>query len=310
MNTAMWVTDRAGRFAFGIVAAFLLFISSSAFGQVASTADSIIFATTIAKAKDAGIDKLPIGERVAQMGEIFLDAPYVAHTLDSDATNEHVVIDLRGFDCVTFYENALALARILKEYPKPVIENLRDELKFLRYRNGKLDGFHSRLNYTIDYFYNAGLKKVLRDMTYTIGGKNVKYDNRTINFMTTHRALYSQLANNDAEFSAMQKVEKEMRSQKNFYYISKSDVSDIESKIETGDILGIRTDIDGLDCSHTGIAIRMPDGRIHFLHASSVMGKVIVSQEPLSDYLGHNPHQTGIMIERPLETAPYKPSQN
>jgi hypothetical protein len=292
--------DKGGRFAFGIAATLLLFISSSAYCQV-SHADDSIFAAKIKQAKVAGIDKLPIGDRVAAMGKLFLGTPYVSHTLDSDATKEQLVVNLRGLDCVTFYENMLALARIIKEYPNPTIEMLKVELEYLRYRDGQIDGFHSRLNYTIDYFYNNDLKKVLRDVTYADGGKFVKYDDREINFMTAHRSLYKQLVASDAEYNAMLHNEKAIHARKDFYYIPKSDVVAVESKIETGDILGITTNLAGLDCSHTGIAIRMSDGRIHFMHASSLMGKVIISEESLAEYLTHSNHQTGVIVSRPIE---------
>ncbi len=295
-----WITNRRSRIAFSIAAVVLLFISSSAYGQIPYIDDSI-FVAKIKQAKAERIDTLHIGERIAAMGKLFIGTPYVAGTLDVDPTNEQLVIDLRGFDCVTFYENALAFSRILKEYPNPTIENLRDELRYLRYRDGKIDGFHSRLNYTTDYFYNNDRKRVLRDATHDVGKQFVKQDDREINFMTTHRSLYKQLAASEEEYNAMLQIEKDIHARKDFYYIPKADIAEVESKIETGDILGITTNIAGLDCSHTGIAIRMHDGRIHFMHASSLMGKVIISEGPLAEYITHSNHQTGIIIVRPID---------
>jgi hypothetical protein len=303
VDSEKWITRRGLCFAFSIAVALSFLFSSSASSQVSHIDDSI-FSVKIKEAKAARIDKLPIGERVAAMGKLFLGTPYVAHTLDSDATNEQVVVNLRGFDCVTFYENMLAFARILKKYPNPTMANLSNELRYLRYRDGNIAGFHSRLNYTIDYFYNNEKKLafVREDVTRKIGGQYLQFDGREINFMTTHRSLYKQLAVSDSEYHAMLRIEKDIHARKDFYYIPKSDVSAVESKIETGDILGITTNISGLDCSHTGIAIRMPDGRIHFMHASSIMSKVIISSDPLADYLIHSAHQTGIIIARPRET--------
>jgi Protein of unknown function (DUF1460) len=292
-----WITGRSIRFAFGIAAAFLLFISSSAYCQVSHVDDSI-FAAKIKQAKAEKIDTLPIGERIAAMGNLFLGTPYVAHTLDADPSKEQLVIDLRGFDCVTFYENTLAFARILK-FSHPTMQDLKDMITYIRYCDGKMDGFHSRLNYTIDYFYNNEQKRVISNITRDVGGQFVKYDDREIHFMTTHRSLYKQLAASDSEYAAMLGIEGQIHARKDFYYIPKSDVSKIESNILTGDILGITTNIPDLDCSHTGIAIKMGDGRIHFMHASSLTGKVIISDEPLAEYLTHSSHQTGIIIARP-----------
>lgn len=182
VDSGQWMVDSRKRILRNALFLLLFILSFGSFTVHAQThADDSIFALRIKQAKAEKIDTLPIGERIAAMGKLFLGTPYVAHTLDSDATKEHLVIDLRGFDCVTFYENMLAFARILKEYPNPTIKNLRNELTFLRYRNGDIDGFHSRLNYTIDYFYDNEKKfAVLRDVTRKIGGPYLKLDDREI----------------------------------------------------------------------------------------------------------------------------------
>jgi hypothetical protein len=270
--------------------------------QVSTSADDSIFSARIHTAKALRYDTLPIGERIVAMGKLFLGTPYVAGTLDVDSAHENLIMNLHGFDCVTFYENMLALGRIIGKYPTPTRHDFENELTFLRYRNGKRDGFHSRLHYSIDYFYNNQQKGVLKIMTKEVGGRYAKYDDRAINFMTTHRTSYKQLAQNDTEYAAMLEIETDIHARRAFYYIPKEHVADVEKNIETGDILGITTNVPGLDCSHTGIAVRMPeDGRIHFMHASSLMGQVIISPEPLAEYLTHSSHQTGIIINRPLE---------
>ena len=269
----------------------------------AVSGDDSIFAARMAEAHAKHLESLPIGERIVAMGRLFLGTPYVAGTLDTSSQGEHLIVNLRGFDCVTFYENMLALARVIREYRAPTVKDFENELTFLRYRNGKMDGYHSRLNYSIDYFYNNQQKGVLRIVSREVGGPYAKYDDRAINFMTTHRSLYKQLVNDPAEYAAMLEIESDIHARKAFYYIPKADIAKVESKIETGDILGITTNIPGLDCSHTGIAVRLADGRIHFMHASSLKGQVIISEEPLAEYLTHSSHQTGIIVNRPLEVS-------
>jgi len=251
---------------------------------------------------------------VADIGKLFLGTPYVAGALDRDSTKEQLVIDLHEFDCVTFYENSLALWIDAQgngfdgstfHAPSADKNGFNGILHQLRYRGGIMNRYHSRLHYTTDYFFdNEDTHRphgntFLKEETRAIGGAFVKQDHRMINFMSQHRSSYKQIAHNDAEFNAIVKVENRMHARNNFWYIPKGDVEKIESKIQSGDILGITTNIDGLDCSHTGIAIKMPDGRIHFLHASSLAGKVIISEEPLAEYLTHSSHQTGIIVARP-----------
>jgi hypothetical protein len=72
-----------------------------------------------------------------------------------------------------------------------------------------------------------------------------------------------------------------------------------ENLIKNGDIIALTTAIPGLDITHTGIAIREKDGRIHLLHASS-SGMVEISELPLADYLKKIKKNTGIMVARPL----------
>jgi cell wall-associated NlpC family hydrolase len=119
-----WRTESEKHILKNVLFAVLSIASLWSFDSRAQTlSDDSIFAAKIKQAKAARIDTLPIGERVAAMGKLFLGTPYVAHTLDSDATKEKLVVDLRGFDCVTFYENMLAFARIIKKYPNPTMEN-------------------------------------------------------------------------------------------------------------------------------------------------------------------------------------------
>lgn len=262
--------------------------------------DDSIFRERIRAAKAGGFEKLPIGERIAAVGKLFLGTPYVGGTLDQDASKESLVINLRGLDCVTFYENALVIARILGLHSNPTLFDYREELKRLRYRGGALNGYASRLHYTIDYFRDGEKKRVWEIKTKDIGAAKATIDERKINFMSAHRALYKPLAS-DSMFEQIQKWEFDINRWGGFEYIPKADVSSIESKIQTGDIIGVTTSIDGLDCSHTGIAVRSEDGKLHFMHASSAKKEVIISAGTLSEYMAPSAKQTGIIIARPLE---------
>jgi hypothetical protein len=77
-------------------------------------------------------------------------------------------------------------------------------------------------------------------------------------------------------------------------------VKEIGSKIRSGDILGITTSLDGMDCSHTGIAI-WKDGELRLLHAPVPGAKVQITSMPLWEYLAKNHKQTGIIVMRALE---------
>ena len=80
-------------------------------------------------------------------------------------------------------------------------------------------------------------------------------------------------------------------------YLPKSclNVSPEELDIRNGDIIAITTNIKGLDVVHTGFACWM-DGKLHLLHASSVMKKVILDPQSLFDYSKNKKAHTGVRV--------------
>jgi hypothetical protein len=86
-------------------------------------------------------------------------------------------------------------------------------------------------------------------------------------------------------------------------YLPQDQIEANEHLIQSGDIIALTTSINGLDITHTGIASREKDGRIHLLHASS-SGEVKLSGEPLVDYLKRVKKNTGIMVARVAPLTP------
>ncbi len=72
-------------------------------------------------------------------------------SLEKDG-DEQLVINLTGLDCTTFLENSLALARCIKKGTTS-FEDYLEELQFIRYRDGVIDGYTSRLHYFSDWIY-------------------------------------------------------------------------------------------------------------------------------------------------------------
>ena len=116
--------------------------------------------------------------------------------------------------------------------------------------------------------------------------------------MSTHVDSYRQLKENQKYVKEILKTELQISTRK-YFYIPQEEIASVEEKIESGDIIGITTNVEGLDIAHTGIAIRMDDGRIHFIHAPIVGKKVQITEKPLADYIKGNKKQTGIMVLRP-----------
>jgi len=244
-------------------------------------------------AEKESLHKRPIGEVMVAVGVSFLGTPYVANTLEEP--DEHLVVNLRGLDCVTFVENVLTLSRCIKS-GKTSFDDYKEQLQFIRYRDGKINGYPSRLHYFSDWIDDNERKNLVRNVSREIG---LTY-RRQIHFMSSHPTSYKQLSNE----SYLEKV-KETEStlnEREHYHIPKNRLSDVESLIEPGDIIAITTSIEGLDVAHTGMAIRS-NGVLKYLHAPLSKGKVQISEQSLVKYLAGNEKQTGVMVARPLEPA-------
>ncbi len=241
------------------------------------------------------LQKLPISEVVAAIGKTYLGLDYEAFTLEK-GDSEQLVIHLSGLDCYTFFESSLAFARCIKE-GKTTFQDYQNEIKNLRYRNGIINEYPSRLHYAADWLYDNSKRGNVKDITKEIGG--TKFDKK-INFMSTHSDLYKQLKNNPKFVKEIKSVEDSMNS-RDYYYIPQEHIGCAESKINNGDIILITAKTDGLDISHTGIAVKMDDNRIHFMHAPIKGKKIQITEQPLADYVKSVEKHTGIMVARVLE---------
>ncbi|MDA0986189.1 MAG: DUF1460 domain-containing protein [Bacteroidetes bacterium] len=239
--------------------------------------------------------KNPINKIIIEIGKSFIGTPYIANSLEA-GDEEKLVVNLRALDCVSFYENTLAIARCVKKQ-KYTFENYKKELEQIRYRNGKIEGYWSRLHYTSDYFFNNQEKGILKIVTPQIAPNDILLKIPTpLDFMTTHRDQYIHLKENK-NFVNMLVIE-DMISRRRIAYLPKIELKEYESKIESGDILGITTNIKGLDVTHTGIAYRDEKGILKLLHAPNVGQKVKISEQSLSEYLKSNSKFTGLIIAR------------
>jgi hypothetical protein len=229
-------------------------------------------------------------ELILEIGKFFLEAPYGIGTLETKRA-EHLVINLREFDCVTFVENVVALACLVKSRGKSFKAFLR-LLQKIRYREGRLRGYSSRLHYFSDWIHDNEKKGIVKDVTAKIGGRPLK---KVINFMTKNQDFYPPLKN-AANLRIMKSVERTI-SRRSLFFIKKKALRRLGDRIRDGDFLAITTNREGLDVQHVGIAARVKN-RIHLLHASRVDGKVVLSQKTLYQYMMQSKARSGIMVAR------------
>jgi hypothetical protein len=261
-------------------------------GTLFSTDETIIL-KRLGRGNDEDLFRLPMGDLVTEMGRSFLERPYQANTLEEQG-DEHLVVNLRVFDCVTLCETSLALARAVKLHAGST-GGYCGQLQLIRYRSGVINGYASRLHYFSEWIADNERKKVLRNITSELGGRK---DRRTLNFMSSHREAYPRLAS-DVNLAAILAAEKGLLATQR-YLVPKEKVEGVLGRIQNGDIIAITTSVDGLDVSHTGIALR-EGGTTRLLHAPNVGGQVQISRGSLSEYLNAHEKQTGIMVARPLD---------
>ncbi len=236
--------------------------------------------------------KEPMGQLVVLTGKSLLGTPYVAHTLERE--QEMLVVNLRELDCTTFAENCLAIARTVKSDTLS-FEQFLEELRFIRYRDGLMEKYPSRLHYFCDWIHNNHQKEVVEDLSRVAGGVPLY---KEIGFMSSHPESYRQLEADSLLVEVIREHENVINS-RSLYYLPDTLLGNLESGLAEGDIVGITTDIDGLAIMHVGILVSV-EGRIHLLHASSAAAKVILSEETLESYLLQSKRATGIMCARPL----------
>jgi hypothetical protein len=235
-------------------------------------------------------NSLSYGDLIVEIGCFFLNVPYQAGTLERPG-REKLIVNVSGFDCTTFVETVLAIAGCVVAGKISQTE-FRKNLKFIRYRQGEMDGYASRLHYFSDWLRDNEKKKILKDISHSF---DAEVQRKKINYITTHRALYPSLKSQN-EFQKMLVVEKSL-SRKVFHIISKDNVGRQKTKIQQGDIIAFATNRESLDVSHTGFAL-WQRGNLYLLHASSKEGAVVISKKTLAAYLKSNKKHIGIIIAR------------
>jgi hypothetical protein len=269
-----------------------------------TTEDWRILDEKVRWAVSEGVDKLPIGEGIARLGATFVGTKYTPGTLEAPGP-EHLVINLRELDCVTFIENVLALTWLIRNEGTAILSDqpaamrrYEHYLTTVRYRDGKLNGYPSRLHYFSEWIANNEAKGLLENRTRELGGIP---DNEPITFMTSHRDAYKQLTD-QAFFDEIGRMEQRLNAQGPRYYLPEDSIPKIESQIKNGDIIAATSTLPGLDIAHTGFAY-WKDGRLHLMHAPLVGKSVEISELPVPERLKTINAQDGIMVSTVLEES-------
>lgn len=269
---------------------FFLFVCESIFAQDVDfkNEDTTIFNRYISYIKPyRETSKDTVLEKTALF---FLDTPYETATLEKNET-EKLVVNLRALDCVTFVETVMALTNMVLAGDS-LFQDFAAQLQNIRYRNGIINGYDSRLHYTSDWAFDNVSKKNLQPLTENLGGILEK---KTIRFMSSNPNFYRQLENDKEMIFKIKKTENNINSRGGFYYIPKNRISTTEKQIPHLAIIAFTTSVKGLDTSHIGFTFRHKN-KLHFIHASSSKKKVIIDKRTVSEYCSIQKSCSGIIL--------------
>ena len=232
--------------------------------------------------------------RTLHFAKKMLGVPYVAGTLDENE-KEQLVVRLDALDCTTFVETVLAFSMADKRGERD-FEAFKKALTDIRYRDGLLNGYASRLHYFSDLIRNNEQMGIVRECTSE--SACAQSQELWLDFMSTHVDSYLPMKKNPELVKDIALYETEWQGV-SISYIPKDklNLSSDDLKIKNGDILAITTNIKGLDVVHVGFAYWKGE-ELHLLHASSNAMKVIEDAQSLYDYSKNKKAHTGVRAIR------------
>lgn len=274
------------------ILSIILFLTQYVVAQeiIYTREDSVIIENIIQQ--EAGINSSTIGDKIISIAQEFIGERYVPETLDRHS-NEPLFISCTEFDCTTFVETTLAIAKTGKNDNFATACN---NLELIRYRNGVRNGYASRLHYISWWIADSAKQNIIKEV-YT--NHHTATQQTELNFMSSNADRYNQLKNDASLINDIAKYEQEFGCKSN-RYIPKENILKIEeTDIKNGDIIAIVTDIKGLDVSHMGFAI-WHNEKLHMIHASSSEKTVLLDTTPLADYINKRKRHIGIRVFRAL----------
>jgi cell wall-associated NlpC family hydrolase len=259
-----------------------------------SQTDTSIFCNFIEWASSNQLAAQSLPEVVVDVARYFLGKPYVPHTLETEG-EEQLVVNLREFDCTTFVENVLALSYCLKS-GRHEMDQFTFYLQQLRYRDGEIEGYPSRLHYISEWLVDNEEKGLIDIVSNRVGQSGAA---EKINFMSEHAESYPKLKDNVEFIKEISEIEHHISSY-DLKYIDKEQIDSFTDSIQNGDVIAFCTTIEGLDVVHLGLALHTKN-KLQFIHASTRGNKVGISETDLSEYVRNRKNVYGIFVGRPKQ---------
>ena len=204
------------------------------------------------------------GSRIDVLSRQFLGRPYKTNPLIGSAdTAEVFMVSLDGFDCVTYIETVVALARASN------VDSFTEWLRKIRYERGRIQ-WERRNHYSTLWIRNNIREGIIRPVSMP-----------AVPTMRMERVL------NVVPGLAPQRIRVKC--------IPKKAVPRLERYLQTGDLIFFASTRNHLDVFHAGIIVR--DGnKVLMRHAARSQGGVV--EQELTEFLKAN-RMTGVIVARP-----------
>lgn len=209
---------------------------------------------------------------------------------------ETLEVDLDAFECVSFIESTLAVARC--GWSGESDENcFVRELEATRYRGGHMTDYTSRLHYFVDWIGDNESRGRLTNLTPSLGGEPMKKDF----FYISERVLKpaSTTANGLASLTEEIRSTEARLSAAPHSVLTRETAPRILSGLEDGDLIAFVRERPGLLVHHAGF-VYWANGTPRLLHASSYHGRVVLTVRDLTNYLLRRPERRGVIVARPI----------
>lgn len=204
--------------------------------------------------------------RIDVLSRHFLGYPYKPSPLIGSAdTAEVFTASLDGFDCVTYIETVLALARASS------VDDFNKWLRKIRYEQGRIQ-WQRRNHYMTLWIRNGVCEGIISSVS--VPGVRILSRERVLNVIAG---------------LAAQRIHVKC--------VPKLAVPRLEPHLQTGDLIFFASAHSNLDVFHAGIIAR--DGnRVLMRHASRSQGSVV--EQELKEFLKAN-RMAGVIVMRPQE---------
>lgn len=209
-------------------------------------------------------DLRTVSDRVARLSGLLLGRPYLGGALVGSAeTPEVFTASLDAFDCVTYLETVLALARASNA------RGFAEELRKIRYEGGQVE-WRRRNHYVTGWIRGNARSRCVRLLAM---GPRASRKERVLDAVPGLSPRRTR-----------------------FTFLPKARIRDLEPRLRSGDLVFFASTRRDLDVFHCGILVSEA-GRWLLRHAARSQGGVV--EQDLRELLKAN-RMAGILVARPL----------